>query len=704
HAVKPSWITFPPLGSVIGVGGCGTVHRGEMRRNRRDRPIVVAIKKLRPVGGRDKRLRMAIALIRELVVWSNLRHTNILPFVGYYLDPRLESAWLVAPYMRNSNLSDYLRRERLDQDACVRLDVLPLLEALRIKKSDLSYDATTPLGSGRFGTVFRATQRNLPGAIVEEVVAVKELFHVFDETARTRLEDNVRSWAALKHPNVFSFRGFCEEDDKVFLVFPYHPGGTLAAYLEKDSLTYARRMDLATETAQGLLYLHTRDPPICHGNLHLNNIFMYAEGRPLISDYGISTVVDKMNVAALTQTDESSRYRSPEILTDGSPPTTRSDIITGKRPYEFVIDAASLAERIRLEHALPAAVDTLDCPPRAQNIMGYCWKHDPELRPPIGDVVAILTGQACRFERVTDITITQNEIHALEFSRDGRYLAVVLNEGVQIISTDTWKPAVDLAFPRKCTSRRGYKFSPSNRFFALGLGNEDFAVWIWDLRSGKLHKTLLGMTGIVWGIDISADDNFVVTCPGEGDCRLWQLHDDEEGRILHTKGSSGGVAVAISPKCDLVVAESSGGDLSVWEQRQGTLLAALHGGGGLILGELRRWEVEMIRKDKSEASHTAYHFKGGSEISALSVSPDNSWFAAISANHGDVHVLQSSISDSTRASNIGKVPACGLWRCVSLGPISNNASGLAIGTGGGAEGAGIVYKYASWDFPGAYLV
>ncbi|KAG8891466.1 hypothetical protein FRB99_003582, partial [Tulasnella sp. 403] len=61
------------------------------------------------------------ALIRELVVWSNLQHVNILPFIGYFLDPRLEGAWLVAPFMRNGNLSDYLRRERLDQDTCVQV-------------------------------------------------------------------------------------------------------------------------------------------------------------------------------------------------------------------------------------------------------------------------------------------------------------------------------------------------------------------------------------------------------------------------------------------------------------------------------------------------------------------------------------------------------------------------------------------------------
>ncbi|KAG8893875.1 hypothetical protein FRB99_001657, partial [Tulasnella sp. 403] len=344
-------------------------------------------------------------------------------------------------------LGESLRAQESDVWAwgCVlQEDIIPL-EALRIKKSDLPYDGTTPLGSGRFGTVYRARLRRL-GVLEgtpDEVVAVKELFHMFDDEARARLERNVQSWAALKHPNVVPFRGFCEEESKVLLVSPHHPGGSLAAYLERDSLTYARRTELATETAQGLLYLHTRDPPILHGNIHPGNVFVSANGTILLSDYGISTVVNKTAVSTLSQIDDWSRYQSLEILTDASQPTAPSDVITGKTPYESVINTDSLAEHIRHDRALPATVDALDCPPRAQNIMGYCWKLDPELRPRMGDVLAILTGQAFRFQKVTDITLSQNyemkTVDAIGFSRDGLYIAAVLDEVVQIISTDTWK-------------------------------------------------------------------------------------------------------------------------------------------------------------------------------------------------------------------------------------------------------------------------
>ncbi|KAG8901808.1 hypothetical protein FRB99_005092 [Tulasnella sp. 403] len=296
-----------------------------------------------------------------------------------------------------------------------------------------------------------------------------------------------------------------------------------------------------------------------------------------------------------------------------------------------------------------------------------------------------------------------NGISALEFSGDGHYLAVVFNEVVQIMSTATWTSTMELAFPRACTAVRGLKFSPSNDFLALGTGDVDFAVWVWDLRSGELHKTLLGMTENVWGVDISADDTFVVACSAApSDVRLWRL-DDDKGKVLDLSISpaAAGIAAADEEEGTLLATLSSGDDavLCVKFSPDGSWLF-----GSNINGEVRRWDVGSIRKGKSEASCTMYRPKGSVEgFSTLSVSPDNAWFAVISADHGDVHVMQSNNPDSTRASSIGKVPTHGIWRCVNLGPMSNSASGLAVGSGGGFTGAA-VYKYASWDFPGAYLV
>ncbi|KAG8894006.1 hypothetical protein FRB99_001576, partial [Tulasnella sp. 403] len=89
-------------------GGFGVVYQAVMKTNWRHRGVVVAVKKLRAMGNMDKRLRMATALVRELAVWARLSHPNIIPLIGYHLNPRLDEAWLVSSYMDLGNLSQYL--------------------------------------------------------------------------------------------------------------------------------------------------------------------------------------------------------------------------------------------------------------------------------------------------------------------------------------------------------------------------------------------------------------------------------------------------------------------------------------------------------------------------------------------------------------------------------------------------------------------
>ncbi len=50
------------------------------------------------------------AFMREIALWGQLDHPNILPFYGvYYLDNAEERICLFSPWMENGTLSEYLR-------------------------------------------------------------------------------------------------------------------------------------------------------------------------------------------------------------------------------------------------------------------------------------------------------------------------------------------------------------------------------------------------------------------------------------------------------------------------------------------------------------------------------------------------------------------------------------------------------------------
>lgn len=129
-----------PGGQVV-VGGFGDVEQAKLRRLPFGWGPVVALKKLRPDGDRNRRIRviavsttrvravLAIdtahspqALARELLIWSKLTHRNILPLGGFYLDePSLKAAWIVTFWHDNGNMKQYLTVRNPDEKTRLQL-------------------------------------------------------------------------------------------------------------------------------------------------------------------------------------------------------------------------------------------------------------------------------------------------------------------------------------------------------------------------------------------------------------------------------------------------------------------------------------------------------------------------------------------------------------------------------------------------------
>ncbi|KAJ8080052.1 hypothetical protein PM082_016879 [Marasmius tenuissimus] len=91
----------------VGGGGFGDVWKGTVGHPGSVRTVCLKVVK---VYLKSDVQRLLKAYLREAIVWKQLRHPNLLPFLGiYYLDDTREEICLVSPWMDRGNLVQYLK-------------------------------------------------------------------------------------------------------------------------------------------------------------------------------------------------------------------------------------------------------------------------------------------------------------------------------------------------------------------------------------------------------------------------------------------------------------------------------------------------------------------------------------------------------------------------------------------------------------------
>ncbi|KAF8291688.1 kinase-like protein, partial [Clavulina sp. PMI_390] len=100
----------------------------------------------------------------------------------------------------------------------------------------------------------------------------------------------------LHHPNILPFLGIYNEDaaSHPLTILPFIECGSLEDVLASLSTNGLMKppdfIQLLFGTSRGLIYLHSRMPPIIHGDLHPGNILIGEGGNPLLCDFGRSRI------------------------------------------------------------------------------------------------------------------------------------------------------------------------------------------------------------------------------------------------------------------------------------------------------------------------------------------------------------------------------------------------------------------------------
>ncbi|EEC76354.1 hypothetical protein OsI_13937 [Oryza sativa Indica Group] len=164
----------------------------------------------------------------------------------------------------------FLRRHGLHQHR-------PSFTYEQLRAATAGFDPSRKLGDGGFGTSF-----------CNEVLIL----------------------SALRHPHLVRLHGFCADPRALLLVYDFVPNGTLSHHLHRrcgvtaaapppPPLPWRTRLAMAVQIASALEYLHFGvKPAVVHRDVTSSNIFVEADMRARLGDFGLSRLLSPPDACA----------------------------------------------------------------------------------------------------------------------------------------------------------------------------------------------------------------------------------------------------------------------------------------------------------------------------------------------------------------------------------------------------------------------
>ncbi len=263
------------------------------------------------------------------------------------------------------------------------------------------YEIQSAIGAGGMGEVYKARDTRL-----DRSVAIKILPSDVgaDPDRRARFEREARALARIEHPNILAVHDVGRDAAASspgaatsFAVTELLVGETLRERLARERLSWRRAVEIAAAVADGLAAAHGQG--IVHRDLKPENLFLTADGRVKILDFGLAATAPSPDSAAETGASPAGAtapgtvlgtlgYMSPEQV-HGTEVDGRADLFAlGCVLYEMVAGRRAFARPTAgetLAAILAAPVPELssvatDAPPDLARIVARCVEKQPGAR------------------------------------------------------------------------------------------------------------------------------------------------------------------------------------------------------------------------------------------------------------------------------------------------------------------------------------
>jgi serine/threonine protein kinase len=283
---------------------------------------------------------------------------------------------------------------------------------------DGKYLVTRRLGAGGFGEVFLAVDE-----IPNRQVAIKVLSRPQDD-AHSNLVHEMQTLARFNHPHVVAFYGHFRDENRLYLVMEFCPGGSLQERMKTaGSFAEGQVFKWGLELCETLEFVHGKK--IVHHDIKPANILFAEDGTIKLGDFGVAN----LNMGTI-------RYLPPEmmlgekvLLTDARVDVyalglTLLELLIGRHPFAAIFEKDALQARIAHDF-IPA-----ELPRWVQEVLLKATNPTPELR----------------FQTAADFADAIRGKHVAYVFDSGRIQADTLAKKAELaIARRKWKRAQKLA-------------------------------------------------------------------------------------------------------------------------------------------------------------------------------------------------------------------------------------------------------------------
>lgn len=248
------------------------------------------------------------------------------------------------------------------------------------------------LGKGGFAKCYEVTDLATKALYAAKIVAKAS---IAKPRAMAKLKSEIAIHRSLDNDKVVKFYDYFEDNDFVYIILELCPNQTLNDFMRKRPsrrLSEPEALFYFYDLIIGLKYLHRRH--VIHRDLKLGNLFLDAEMRIKIGDFGLAAQLEYEGERKRTVCG-TPNYIAPEILDGKNGHSYEVDVwslgvilytmVVGRPPFETA-DVKTTYRRIRHnQYSFPEGVPLSDA---VKNLIVSILRTEARARPSLDDILA----------------------------------------------------------------------------------------------------------------------------------------------------------------------------------------------------------------------------------------------------------------------------------------------------------------------------